>query len=106
MGMCVFAGEEISLSRSSSSNREADFDSGPPVSNAESPAGVLQEIGMKCGTKVIVVVFNLYSESLARCICMSYPLEPSDFSCSYCFLYHIGGVHANFGCIHGIAVFC
>ncbi|PON36796.1 Double-stranded RNA-binding domain containing protein [Parasponia andersonii] len=44
--------EEISLSRPSSSNREADFDSGLAVSNAESPAGVLQEIGMKCGTKV------------------------------------------------------
>ncbi|XP_024024041.1 RNA polymerase II C-terminal domain phosphatase-like 1 isoform X2 [Morus notabilis] len=45
-------GEEISLSRSFSSNRELDFDSGPAVSNAETPAGVLQEIGMKCGTKV------------------------------------------------------
>lgn len=47
-----FLGEEISLSRSFSSNRELDFDSGPAVSNAETPAGVLQEIGMKCGTKV------------------------------------------------------
>ncbi|GMN50838.1 hypothetical protein TIFTF001_020000 [Ficus carica] len=51
-GYNSLSGEEISLSRSSSSNREADFDSGPAVSNAETPAGVLQEIGMKCGTKV------------------------------------------------------
>ena len=57
LGICIFAGEEISLSRSSSSNREADFDSGPSVSNAESPAGVLQEIGMKCGTKVTIGVY-------------------------------------------------
>ncbi|XP_030480292.2 RNA polymerase II C-terminal domain phosphatase-like 1 [Cannabis sativa] len=48
----VVPGEDISLSRSSSSIREADFDSGPPVSNADSPISVLQEIGMKCGAKV------------------------------------------------------
>ncbi|XP_062096634.1 RNA polymerase II C-terminal domain phosphatase-like 1 [Humulus lupulus] len=46
------SGEEISLSRSSSSIREPDFDSGSAVSNAESPVSVLLEIGMKCGTKV------------------------------------------------------
>lgn len=61
-----FVGEEISLSRSSSSNREADFDSGPAVSNAETPAGVLQEIGMKCGTKVNFR--SLQCENLVQCL--------------------------------------
>ena len=70
----MFVGEEFPLSRLSSSNREAEFDSGPIVSNAETPAGVLQEIGMKCGTKValkrhlflaevIEVCYNFYHSS-------------------------------------------
>ncbi|KAL5841686.1 hypothetical protein ACOSQ3_012289 [Xanthoceras sorbifolium] len=47
-----FSGEEIPLSRSSSSNRDFDFESGRDVSSAENPAGVLQDIAIKCGTKV------------------------------------------------------
>ena len=48
-----FEGEEIQLSRSSSSTRDVDFESGRGISNAETTAGVLQDIAMKCGTKVI-----------------------------------------------------
>ncbi|GMY37319.1 RNA polymerase II C-terminal domain phosphatase-like 1 [Fagus crenata] len=47
-----FSGEEIQLSRSSSSTRDVDFESGRGISNAETTAGVLQDIAMKCGTKV------------------------------------------------------
>ncbi|GAV74436.1 dsrm domain-containing protein/NIF domain-containing protein [Cephalotus follicularis] len=47
-----FSGEEIPLSRSSSSNRDLDFESGRGVSNAETPAVALQDIALKCGTKV------------------------------------------------------
>ncbi|KAB2637390.1 RNA polymerase II C-terminal domain phosphatase-like 1 [Pyrus ussuriensis x Pyrus communis] len=46
------SGEEIPLSRSSSMNRDVDFESGRAISNAETPAGALQEIAMKCGAKV------------------------------------------------------
>lgn len=53
MGICIFEGEETPLNRSSSSNRDFDFETGRAVSNAETPAGVLQEIAMKCGTRVI-----------------------------------------------------
>ncbi|KAF5473108.1 hypothetical protein F2P56_009748 [Juglans regia] len=47
-----FSGEDIPLSRPSSSNRDLDFESGRGVPNEETPAGVLQDIAMKCGTKV------------------------------------------------------
>ncbi|XP_030969184.1 RNA polymerase II C-terminal domain phosphatase-like 1 [Quercus lobata] len=47
-----FSGEDIPLGRSSSSSRDVDFESGRGVSNAETPAGVLHDIAMKCGTKV------------------------------------------------------
>ncbi|XP_043807812.1 RNA polymerase II C-terminal domain phosphatase-like 1 isoform X3 [Manihot esculenta] len=47
-----FSGEEIPLSRSSSSNRDLDFESERAVPSAETPVGVLQEIAMKCGAKV------------------------------------------------------
>lgn len=50
---CHFEGEDIPLGRSSSSSRDVDFESGRGVSNAETPAGVLHDIAMKCGTKVI-----------------------------------------------------
>lgn len=53
MGLCFLKGEEPPLNRSSSSNRDFDYESGRAISNAETPAGVLQEIAMKCGTKVI-----------------------------------------------------
>ncbi|KAE7995638.1 hypothetical protein FH972_000412 [Carpinus fangiana] len=46
------SGEEIPFRRPSSSNRDLDFESGRGVSNADTPAVVLQEIAMKCGTKV------------------------------------------------------
>ncbi|XP_004293503.1 PREDICTED: RNA polymerase II C-terminal domain phosphatase-like 1 isoform X1 [Fragaria vesca subsp. vesca] len=51
-GYHSFSGEEPPLNRSSSSNRDFDYESGRAISNAETPAGVLQEIAMKCGTKV------------------------------------------------------
>ncbi|KAH7545969.1 RNA polymerase II C-terminal domain phosphatase-like 1 [Ziziphus jujuba] len=51
-GYHSFSGEEIPLSRSSSSNKEVDFESSRAVSIAETPAGALHEIAMKCGTKV------------------------------------------------------
>lgn len=47
-----FSGEDMPLSRSSSRNRDLDFESGRVVSSAETPAGVLQDIAIKCGTKV------------------------------------------------------
>ncbi|XXG85622.1 hypothetical protein AAC387_Pa11g0668 [Persea americana] len=48
-----FSGEEMPLGRMSSSNLEPHFDSGRfPAQYPETPAGVLQEIAMKCGTKV------------------------------------------------------
>ncbi|KAK4858138.1 hypothetical protein QYF36_011597 [Acer negundo] len=47
-----FSGEEIPMSRSSSSSRDFDFESGRDVSSAETPVGVIQEIAIKCGTKV------------------------------------------------------
>ncbi|CAN0852972.1 RNA polymerase II C-terminal domain phosphatase-like 1 [Linum grandiflorum] len=46
-----FPGEAIPFSRSSS-NRDMDFDPERLVSGAESSVGVLQDIAMKCGTKV------------------------------------------------------
>ncbi|KAJ8761413.1 hypothetical protein K2173_001544 [Erythroxylum novogranatense] len=47
-----FSGDEIPSVRSSSSNRDLDFESERAVSSAESPAVVLQGIAMKCGVKV------------------------------------------------------
>ncbi|XP_048230752.1 RNA polymerase II C-terminal domain phosphatase-like 1 isoform X2 [Ricinus communis] len=46
------SGEENSLSRSSSSNRDLDVESDRAVSSAETPVRVLHEISMKCGAKV------------------------------------------------------
>ncbi|XP_068323936.1 RNA polymerase II C-terminal domain phosphatase-like 1 [Pyrus communis] len=51
-GYHSMSGEEIPLSRSSSMNRDVDFESGRAISNAETPAGALQEIARKCGAKV------------------------------------------------------
>lgn len=50
--MFEIEGEDMPLSRSSSRNRDLDFESGRVVSSAETPAGVLQDIAIKCGTKV------------------------------------------------------
>ncbi|XVF87514.1 hypothetical protein PTKIN_Ptkin18bG0126200 [Pterospermum kingtungense] len=47
-----FSGEEMPLSRSSSSLKDLDFESGQTVPSGETPAGVLQDIAMKCGAKV------------------------------------------------------
>ncbi|XWS15721.1 hypothetical protein CRYUN_Cryun34aG0026200 [Craigia yunnanensis] len=47
-----FSGEEMPLSRSSSSNKALDFESGRTVPSGETPAVVLQDIAMKCGAKV------------------------------------------------------
>uniref|UniRef100_A0A2P2LPT7 DRBM domain-containing protein n=1 Tax=Rhizophora mucronata TaxID=61149 RepID=A0A2P2LPT7_RHIMU len=47
-----FSGEEIQLSRSSSRNRELDFESERAVSSEETPVGALQDIAVKCGAKV------------------------------------------------------
>ncbi|XP_057949749.1 RNA polymerase II C-terminal domain phosphatase-like 1 [Malania oleifera] len=44
-------GEEVPLGRSST-NRDLDFESGRGVPYADTPAGVLHGIAMKCGTKV------------------------------------------------------
>nr|DAD20889.1 TPA_asm: hypothetical protein HUJ06_022352 [Nelumbo nucifera] len=47
------SGEELPLGRSSSSNRDLQFESGRGnLQYPETPAGVVQEIAMKCGTKV------------------------------------------------------
>ncbi|XP_071724386.1 LOW QUALITY PROTEIN: RNA polymerase II C-terminal domain phosphatase-like 1 [Rutidosis leptorrhynchoides] len=46
-----FSGEEMPSSRSSSSSRD-DFESGRAFSSAETPVEVLQDIAVKCGTKV------------------------------------------------------
>lgn len=48
-----FVGEEMPLSRTSSSSRDTDFESGQAEPDTETSAGVLQEIAMKCGAKVI-----------------------------------------------------
>jgi len=50
LGFC-FEGEESPLSRSSS-NRDLDLESERAFSSTETPVEVLQEIAMKCGTKV------------------------------------------------------
>ncbi|XP_010538519.1 PREDICTED: RNA polymerase II C-terminal domain phosphatase-like 1 [Tarenaya hassleriana] len=51
-GSHAFYGEEASLSRSSSRSRDLDSVSGRIASAAETPADVLHDIAMKCGTKV------------------------------------------------------
>lgn len=50
-GYHSFSGEEVPLGRSSS-NRDLDFESGRGAPYAETPAVGLQEIAMKCGTKL------------------------------------------------------
>lgn len=47
-----YAGDDIPFGRSSSSNRDLDSESGHSALHAETPAVVLQEIALKCGTKV------------------------------------------------------
>ncbi|CAN1854178.1 RNA polymerase II C-terminal domain phosphatase-like 1 [Linum perenne] len=46
-----FSGEAVPFSRSSS-NRDLDFESDRPVSNADSSVGVLQDIAMQCRLKL------------------------------------------------------
>ncbi|OIW10434.1 hypothetical protein TanjilG_24994 [Lupinus angustifolius] len=47
-----FSGDDIRLSRSFSSHRGLDSESGHSLLHADTPAGVVQEIALKCGTKV------------------------------------------------------
>ncbi|XP_028775574.1 RNA polymerase II C-terminal domain phosphatase-like 1 [Neltuma alba] len=47
-----FSSEDVPLSRSSSSLRDLDSESGRSLLHADSPAGAMKEIAMKCGTKV------------------------------------------------------
>lgn len=47
-----FIGDDIPFSRSSSSHRDVDSESGHSVLHADAPAVVLQDIALKCGTKV------------------------------------------------------
>lgn len=69
-GVAIFVGEETPFSRSSSSNRDLDFESGRGVSNAETPSVVLQDIAMKCGTKVIGKRFIARDKLRADHICI------------------------------------
>ncbi|KAK7362873.1 hypothetical protein VNO77_04998 [Canavalia gladiata] len=46
------SGDDIPFSRSSSSHRDLDSESGHSVLHADTPPLVLQEIALKCGTKV------------------------------------------------------
>lgn len=50
-----YEGEEIPLSRSTSSLRDPDSESGRSLSHIDTPAGAMKEIAMKCGTKVSVL---------------------------------------------------
>ncbi|KAJ4850774.1 hypothetical protein Tsubulata_013825 [Turnera subulata] len=47
-----FSGDDMSLNRSSASSRDLDFETDRAVPSTETPVGVLQDIAMKCGTKV------------------------------------------------------
>ncbi|TKY71675.1 RNA polymerase II C-terminal domain phosphatase 1 [Spatholobus suberectus] len=47
-----FPGDDIPLNGTSYSNRDFDRESGRSLFHADTPAGVLQEIALKCGTKV------------------------------------------------------
>ncbi|KAL7243788.1 hypothetical protein ACSBR1_016083 [Camellia fascicularis] len=47
-----FSGEEVPLGRSSSSSRELDVEPGRVDPYTETPIGALQDIAIKCGTKV------------------------------------------------------
>ncbi|RZC03695.1 RNA polymerase II C-terminal domain phosphatase-like 1 isoform D [Glycine soja] len=47
-----FSGDDIPFSRSFSSHRDLDSESGHSVLHADTPVAVLQEIALKCGTKV------------------------------------------------------
>jgi len=49
---CSYAGDDIPFGRSSSSHTDLDSESGNSVLHAETPVAVLQEIALKCGTKV------------------------------------------------------
>lgn len=49
----LYEGDEISLSRSSSSNKDLEVEPERSSSIAESPAVALHNIAMRCGTKVI-----------------------------------------------------
>lgn len=49
-----YEGEEMPMGRNSSSHKDSLFEHRKDiVKQAESPAGILQEIAMKCGNKVV-----------------------------------------------------
>ena len=52
----LFEGEEGSLGRSTSSSRELDVEPGRFDPYVETPSGALQDIAIKCGTKVLRIV--------------------------------------------------
>lgn len=89
-----FEGEDP-LSRSSSSSRDVDFESGRDVSSAETPAGVLQDIALKCGTKVMVI--DLYCIRKLLIMFMIYVL-PNIFLFFFFPFFIIGGIQASHGC--------
>ncbi|RDX74767.1 RNA polymerase II C-terminal domain phosphatase-like 1, partial [Mucuna pruriens] len=58
------SGDDIPFSRSSSSHRDLDSETGHSVLHADTPAVVLQEIALKCGTKVEFMSSLVASEEL------------------------------------------
>lgn len=90
----------IPSSRSSSSNKEVDLESSRSVSNAETLAGVLHEIAVKCGTKVAGTCIGI------ECICACYKLHKKILYILFSFPFLVGGVQASFGCQHRTAIFC
>lgn len=100
-----FEGEEVPLGRSSS-NRDLDFESGRGAPYAETPAVGLQEIAMKCGTKVLKIGYPLKSMSHIYAIYILLFL----MFCLICFFKHvclwklIVGVQALIGCCYRAAI--
>lgn len=55
IGLSNFEGEEVSLGRSSSSNKDLEVEPERVDIYAENPAGALQDIAFKCGAKVLEI---------------------------------------------------
>ena len=64
-----FKGEEVSLCRSASSSRELDVEPGRFDPYVETPSGALQDIAIKCGTKVLRIggYFIFFKGVKVRC---------------------------------------
>lgn len=54
----LFLGEEVPVVQSSSANRDLDFQSGRIDSYVDTVDGALQDIAIKCGTKVWCLGFS------------------------------------------------